>query len=196
MAKTLLEMAGADLTPANLDDATLLLIDCQNEYRSGGLSLPGVDMAIDEIGILLAAARSAGTPIIHVAHKGRAGSLFDRDADNGALMNEATPQGEETIIEKELPNAFAGTDLAATLDAAGRKKLIVAGFMTHMCISATVRSALDHGYFSTVVASACATRDLPALDGSILAAADLHHACLVGLSDRFAVIANNTAFVN
>jgi hypothetical protein len=30
-----------------------------------------------------------------------------------------------------------------------------------MCVSATVRSALDHGYASTVVAAACATRDLP-----------------------------------
>jgi nicotinamidase-related amidase len=196
MAKTLLEMAGADLTPANLNDATLLLIDCQNEYRSGGLPLPGVDAAINEVGILLAAARSGGAPIIHVAHKGRAGSLFDRDADNGALMKEAAPQGDEALIEKALPNAFAGTELAAMLEATGRKQLVVAGFMTHMCISSTVRSALDHGYFSTVVASACATRDLPALDGSVMPAADLHHACLIGLSDRFAVIATDTAFVN
>ena len=196
MAKTLLEMAGTDLTPANLNDATLLLIDCQNEYRSGALPLQGVDGAIDEVGTLLAAARAAGAPIIHVAHKGRVGSLFDRDADNGALMDEAAPNGDERIVEKALPNAFAGTELAAMLDATGRKQLVVAGFMTHMCISATVRAALDHGFFSTVVASACATRDLPALDGGTIPAADLHRACLIGLSDRFAVIAKDTTFVN
>ncbi len=196
MAKTLLEMAGADLTPANLNDATLLLIDCQNEYRTGGLPLPGVDAAIDEVGVLLAAARAAGAPIIHIAHKGRAGSFFDRDADNGALMTEAAPRGGEALVEKGLPNAFAGTDLADRLEATGRKQLVVAGFMTHMCISATVRSALDHGYFSTVVASACATRDLPVPDGGTMLAADLHRACLTGLADRFAIIAGDTGFVN
>ena len=50
-------------------------------------------------------------------------------------------------------NAFANTDLAKHLAATGRKNLIVGGFMTHMCVSATVRSATDHGYMSTVAAA-------------------------------------------
>ncbi len=195
MAKTLLEMAGANLTPTKLGEATLLLIDCQNEYRTGALQLPGVDAAMEEIAKLLAAARAEGTPIIHVAHKGQAGSLFDRDADNGAFMSEAATLDGETIIEKGLPNAFAGTDLVSALEAAGRKQLVMAGFMTHMCISSTARAAIDHGYFSNVVASACATRDLPTLDGGVMAASDLHNAELIGLSDRFAIIAETSAAV-
>ncbi|MBZ0215355.1 MAG: isochorismatase family protein, partial [Fimbriimonadaceae bacterium] len=142
MAKTLLEMAGAALVPAKLDEATLLLIDCQNEYRTGGLPLSGVDNAAREVARLLDAARRKGTPIVHIAHKGQAGGLFDRDADNGALMDEAAVRDGETLLEKGLPNAFAGTNLASALEAAGRKQLIVAGFMTHMCISSTVRAAL------------------------------------------------------
>jgi len=65
------------------------------------------------------------------------------------------------VVKKTLPNAFAGTDLAERIAAAGRGKLVVIGFMTHMCVDATTRSALDHGLATTVVAAACASRDLP-----------------------------------
>ncbi|MDR3526599.1 MAG: isochorismatase family protein, partial [Rhizomicrobium sp.] len=59
-------------------------------------------------------------------------------------------------------------------------------FMTHMCVSTTVRAALDYGYLSTVVADACATRDLPSHSGGIVSAALLHEAEIAALSDRFA----------
>jgi len=52
-----------------------------------------------------------------------------------------------------------------------------------------VRAALDLGFKSTVVADACATRDLPdPLGGAAVAAADLHRASLIALADRFAII--------
>jgi len=51
-----------------------------------------------------------------------------------------------------------------------------------------VRAALELGYQSTVVASACATRDLPDGLGGIVPAAVLHRACLAALADRFAVV--------
>ncbi|MBT3172251.1 MAG: cysteine hydrolase, partial [Rhodospirillaceae bacterium] len=40
--KTLLQMAGADLTPNALSESALVLIDCQMEYVSGAVPLPGV----------------------------------------------------------------------------------------------------------------------------------------------------------
>jgi len=195
MTRTLLQMAGAPQTPAKLADSALLLIDCQNEYRTGALPLHGVDAAADEVANLLAAARAAGSPVIHVVHRGQAGGLFDRDAECGAVMDEAAVNPGEAVVEKGLPNAFAGTNLTAVVEQAGRKQLILAGFMTHMCVSSTARAAIDHGYFSTIVASACATRDLPSPDGGVMAAADLHRASLAALSDRFAVIAENSAAV-
>ncbi len=95
------------------------------------------------------------------------------------------------VIDKGLPNSFAGTTLADTLAAHPGRPLLVAGFMTHMCVSATVRSAVDHGQFSTVLADATATRDLPdpLAPGGVIPAAEMHRASLAALSDRFAVIA-------
>jgi hypothetical protein len=44
--KTLLELAGADLKPATVGNATLVLIDYQNEYVAGPLGLPGAASAM------------------------------------------------------------------------------------------------------------------------------------------------------
>ncbi|MBM3645711.1 MAG: cysteine hydrolase [Alphaproteobacteria bacterium] len=190
-AKTLLQMAGADLTPPKLSQATLVLIDIQNEYLSGPVAVSGARAAIADAADLLARAREAGAPVIHVAHKGRAGSLFDRDAERGQIVKELTPRPGETVIEKGLPNSFAGTDLDARLKATGRKDVLFAGFMTHMCLSSTARAAIDFGYRVTVDAAACATRDLPDGRGGAVPAATVNDVALVELSDRFAVIARS-----
>ncbi len=189
--KTLLEMVGADTTPAPLSEAAVLLIDIQNEYRSGALPLPGVDAAVAEAVRLIERARSAGAPVIVVTHCGRPGGAFDPEAEGGRVMREIAPLCPEPVVEKALPNAFAGTDLQEVLEKTGRKQIIVAGFMTHLCVSSTVRAALDLGFRSTVVASACATRDLPDQNGGVIEAADLHRASLAALADRFAAIAAN-----
>jgi len=106
-AKTLLELSGADLTPPALKDSCLIIIDMQNEYLSGPLTLPHAEAAIAKASDILTAARKAGGDIIHIAHKGREGGLFDRDAERGQIVGALTPEASELVIEKGLPNAFA-----------------------------------------------------------------------------------------
>jgi nicotinamidase-related amidase len=187
--KTLLEMSGADLRPAPLAQSTLVIIDAQNEYLDGKLALPGIAPAIDALGRLLAKARAAGAGVVHVQHKGRAGGFFDIDAHGGAIIDQVRPAGTESVVTKPLPNAFAGTDLDAKLKQLGRTQLVIAGFMTHMCVSSTARAALDLGYKTTVTADAAATRDLPDPMGGVIAAEAMHRAALAELADRFAIVA-------
>jgi nicotinamidase-related amidase len=188
--KTLLQMAGASVAPSRLSDAVLIVIDAQREYVDGKLPLMGVGTALAEISRLLARARELGTPVIHIQHKGKPGGAFGPDTPGFAIAPEAAPHAGETVIEKSLPNAFAGTELESALEATGKNEIILTGFMTHMCIEATARSALDHGLKATVVAAAAATRDLPdPLTGDTVAAAEVHRNALAALSDRFAVIA-------
>jgi nicotinamidase-related amidase len=189
-AKTLLQMAGAKAVPAKLSDAAVVIIDAQNEYVSGKLPLAGVDAALARIADLLAAARAAGAPVIHVAQRGRPGGLFDPDGPSFKFAAQVAPRAGEAVVEKPLPNAFAKTDLDAKLQATGRKTLVIAGFMTHMCVSATARSALDHGYTVTVAADAAATRALPdPLGGADIPAEHIHRTALAELADRFATVA-------
>ncbi len=62
----------------------------------------------------------------------------------------------------------------------------VAGAMTHMCVSSTLRAAAELGYQSCVVADATATRELPLTGGASIPAPVVHRANLAALGDRFA----------
>lgn len=190
IAKSLLQMAGAPLEPSKLDQSVIVMIDCQCEYVTGALPLARVDHALDNAAALLARGRTAATPVIHVAHKGKPGGLFDREGEGGRIEDRAAPRPGEPVVEKALPNAFAGTTLADAIAQTGRKELIIAGFMTHMCVSSTVRAALDLGFRATIVANATATRDLPGLDGGLVSADVLQSASLAALADRFAILVN------
>jgi nicotinamidase-related amidase len=187
--KTLLEMSGADMRPPPLSGAALVIIDAQNEYLDGKLALPGVEPATEALARLLAKARASGAPVVHVVQKGRPGGLFDLEARGGAVIDAVKPAAGEHTVQKPLPNAFAQTELDATLKKLGRTRLVIAGFMTHMCVSSTTRAALDLGYKTTVAADAAATRDLPDPTGSGVISADaLHRTALAELADRFAIV--------
>jgi nicotinamidase-related amidase len=187
--KTLLELSGAKPVPATLSEAALVIIDAQNEYSDGALPLSHVNEAVSSIRALLEKARKAGTPIIHVVHHGRPGGLFDPQARNGAIIDAAAPVEGETVVAKNLPNCFTSAAFRDALAATGRKKIIATGFMTHMCVEATTRAAIDHGYSTTVVADATATRDLPdPLGGPPVSAADLQRRSLAAMADRFATV--------
>jgi nicotinamidase-related amidase len=189
MAKTLLQLAGASPAPSRLSESTLVLIDIQNEYFDGPLELAGVEAAAEVAAGLLARARSLGSPVVHVCHRGRTGGAFDPEAWRGQIHASVARRPSETEVEKGLPNGFAGTSLAAALESLGSRQLIVAGFMTHMCVSATVRSALDRGLSSTVALDATATRDLPDPTGGPDIPADImQRAALAAIADRFAAV--------
>lgn len=191
MAQTLLSMAGATFQKPDLAGSVLVMIDIQREYSDFALNLPDVDAGAAEAAKVAAKVRAGGGTVIHVRHVGKAGGAFDPDHPRGEFIDICAPADGEAVVSKGLPNAFAGTDLAERLTALGPKPLIIAGFMTHMCVSATARAALDLGFGpAVVVADACATRDLPhpTKDGEVIGARDLHEMELAALSDRFAFV--------
>lgn len=186
MARTLHEIFGSTATPARLGAAPLVLIDCQNDYLDGPLALSGIEAAVGAAGRLLDAARARGSRVIHVVQRGVAGGLFDLEGSGGAIIERLAPQAGESVVIKTRPNGFSGTTLLDELGDTGNG-LIVAGFMTHNCVSSTVRAALDLGILPTVVADATATRDLP-VPGGIVTAVDLQRAELAALVDRHALV--------
>jgi nicotinamidase-related amidase len=171
----------------------VVLIDLQMEYVDGRLALPGARQAIAEAARLLEIARGANRPVIHIQHQGGAGGMFDPAGPGFALAEPVRPKHGEPTIKKQLPNSFAATDLDKVLKSYGVREVVFAGFMTHMCVSSTVRNALDRGYGAVVVASACGTRDLPDGQGGVLPAAMVHRVELAALADRFAVVVSDSA---
>jgi nicotinamidase-related amidase len=157
------------------------------------MALEDVEPAIDEAAALLERARTAGIPIVHVQHDAGEGSPYDVRGESGAIVDRVAPREGEQIVIKNYPNAFVGTDLQERLTG-GPQNLLLAGFMTHMCVDSTARGAFNLGYAPTVVASATATRSLPGISGDVSAEA-LHTASLAGIADLFAVVAPTVADV-
>ena len=186
-AQTILDLLGATPENARLSNSVLVIIDAQREYVDGALPLAGINEALVVGGELLQRARAATTPVVHVLHRG-GGPLFDPQGPGFQPAAPLIPQAGEAVVEKTMANAFADTALQETLAASGRQNLIVIGFMTHNCVSSTVRAAREKGYACTVVAPATATRDLPDGRGGTIPAATLQAACLVGLSDTKAKV--------
>ena len=178
--------AGATLSAGR---TALLLIDYQNEYRSGPLALPDEAAASAVARKLRAWADQAGILVIHVQHQSPAGApIFAADSFGATPIAGLKPAPGEPVIDKNLPSAFTGTGLLETLKAPGINTLLIAGYMTHNCVDATARAAFHRGYRVGVVADASATRDLPGHDGLVIPAAGVHAAVLAGLGDRIAEI--------
>ncbi|MEU9608847.1 isochorismatase family protein [Streptomyces sp. NPDC048057] len=191
---TLREVVGLDGRLPALADATLVLIDFQNTYRTGVMALEGVDEALTAGARLLAAARAQGTPVVHVVNDGGEGTPYDVRAEIGAISPEVAPVDGEPVIVKKFPDSFVGTDLEQVLNDLGSgPDLVLAGLMTHMCIASTAQGAFNRGYRPTVVAEATATRALTAPDGTVLPAATLHTAALTTIADLFGLVAGEVA---
>lgn len=190
---TLRELGGQPAAPTPLSAAALILVDAQNTYREGVMTLDGVEAALERCAELLERARGANVPVIHIQHDSGPGSPFDIRARIGAIVDRAAPREGEAVIVKNYPNSFVGTELDARLKALGRQRLVVAGFMTHMCINSTARGAFNLGYQVTIAGDATATRALPTVDGGVIAAPALQTAALATLGDLFAVVVPNAA---
>jgi nicotinamidase-related amidase len=187
--KTFRDILGVIPADVKISDNTLLVIDAQREYVDGNVKLTNVEPAMEAIARILKRARKAGVKIIHFKHHAPKGApVFDPDGPYVEIAEQAAPEKGELVIVKHFPDAFIETGLKEHLQ--GSQNLLVAGFMTHACIGATVRSAGQLGFNTTVVANACATRDLPdkSTNGAIVPAAMVHQANLAALADLFATV--------
>ena len=174
--------------PAPLSKSALVLIDCQNTYREGIMQLEGVEPALQECAKLLQRARDAGATVIHIRHDAGPGSPYDVNAPIGAIADIVAPADGETVITKSFPSSFEQTNLDAELKKRGVEELVLAGFMTHVCVNSTARAAFNHGYRTTVVGNATATRALANPLGGVLPADAVHNAALTALTDIFAIV--------
>ena len=185
---TLRGLLGLGDEPAVLPDSALIMIDCQNTYRHGVMQLDGAEDAFAEAARLLARARASGVPVFHVMHDAGPGSPYDITAEIGQISSEVAPADGEPVVVKHYPSSFFQTGLDDLLGKTGRRDLVLAGFMTHMCVSSTARDAFNLGYRPTIVASATATRELPVPGGMPVPAATLQTATLAGIADLFTLV--------
>lgn len=110
-------------------------------------------------------AEKAGAPI---GYPGPLGRLLVRGEFGHDLIDELQPLTGEPIIDKPGYSAFAHTDLDLLLRNRGITGLWITGVTTEVCVSSTLRSAVERGYACTLVSDACASGD-PELHAAALA---------------------------
>jgi nicotinamidase-related amidase len=162
----------------------LLVIDIQNDYFPGG-KYPLVKPleAAKNAYTLLQCFREHGGYHVHIQHISlEPDAAFFIKGDRGSDIHDSVAHFEgEPIVYKHEPNSFLGTKLLDLLKDWEVKRVIVTGMMTHMCVDATARAAVDLGFQLIVAEDACATRDLQYGDTTI-PAEQVHKAFLAALT--------------
>lgn len=173
-----------------MPDQALIIVDLQNDYFPGGRwPLVGIEEAATNAGHVLARFRDTGAPVVHIRHEFETSDApFFVPGSVGAQINECVlPENGEPVVLKHHPNAFRDTELKTLLDVQGIRKLTVLGAMSHVCIDATVRAAVDFGYDVTVVHDAIVTRDLE-FNGTDVPAKQVHAAYMAALAFAYAKV--------
>ena len=166
--------------PIAFDPATtaLIVIDMQRDFiEEGGFGASlGNDVTLLQAIVpttarLIAAARSAGIPVIHTREchapdlsdcppaKRDRGSPLLRIGDPGpmgrvliagepgaGIVPELAPMVGEIVIDKPGKGAFYATSLGGDLQRLGTKTLLFAGVTTEVCVQTTMREANDRGF--------------------------------------------------
>ena len=200
---TLLKLGGGQFGTLDWSNCVLVLIDFQNEYVDGAMPLGQAGAkATANAQLLLNKARDKKVPIFYIAHHGEEnGSVFDPLSSKVNIVDELQVLDDDKKIVKKHPNAFYNTELAKLIKATGKQQILFTGFMSHMCVSSSVRAAFDLGFENFVCHDACATRDLPSIkDANIkeetISAATMHTTAMAALQDRFATLVATDNLVN
>jgi len=170
----------------------LVVIDAQQEYFAplGKVVLPGGPAAATQIARTLGWARGAGVPVAHIVHESRkpGAAIFVPGSPALAIHPDATPAAGEPVMTKHLPGSFTGTALEAWLRARGVERVVLAGFMTQMCVDTTARQAAHLGFGVTVLADATAAMAVKAPDGAPIPADQVHRTHLGSLQGFLAEV--------
>lgn len=82
--------------------------------------------------------------------------LMPKDREDGQVIPELAPQGDEIVVMKTTDSALTGTNLRILLHNMGIKDVVVTGIFTDQCVSSSVRSLVDESYGVVVVDDCCA----------------------------------------
>ncbi len=125
-------------------------------------------------------------------------------------------ESKEVTVHKQFPGAFTGTNLEELIRGFGRNKVVVTGYMAHVCVSTTTRQAAERGLEVVVCGDAVSDRDIPVgsgVDGqgrkvqasgiggaagpvkAVISGEDLTATVLAELEDGFATVLPSSAIV-
>ena len=161
--------------------AALLLVDMQNSFLhpEGENYYPQPEGFVDNVALLLNAARSKGSLVVHTIDRHRRGFTdFEskrlpphclNDEFNAEYFNEFGPSGRGNEIEivKRRYSAFFATELSLFLNEQSVDKVVICGLKTNVCVRATVQDAFAYGFNVHVVREATSSNRAQLAESSL-----------------------------
>lgn len=149
--------------------AAVLVHDLQRYFvRPFAENCAALRSAVASTAAIVVAAREAGVPVVYTAQRGDQdpaerglqGDLWGpgmrATPDHTDILAEVAPGADDTVLTKHRYSAFARSDLADILAAAGRDQLVITGVYAHIGITATAMDAFQREIHPFVVADGVA----------------------------------------
>ena len=141
----------AKATPGSMllspQDHTLIMIDHQSQMAFATHSIDAIQLRSNAALVAHAAAGfDVSTIITSVAEKSFSGPVFDE-------IKSAFPGAE--ITDRTSMNTWEDENVIRRVNAIGKKRIVLAGLWTGVCIVGPALSALDQGFEVYVIADAC-----------------------------------------
>ncbi|WP_256081852.1 hydrolase [Massilia sp. YIM B04103] len=128
-------------------DHTLIMIDHQSQMAFATHSIDAVSLRNNAALVAHAAAGFKVSSIVTtVAEKSFSGPVFDE-------IKDAFPGTE--ITDRTSMNTWEDANVIARVNAIGKKRIVLAGLWTSVCIVGPALSALDQGFEVYVISDAC-----------------------------------------
>ncbi|POA43812.1 cysteine hydrolase [Pseudomonas sp. MPR-ANC1] len=173
-------------------NAALIIIDQQKGILHPRLGRRNNPQAEERILDLLGLWRHSERPVIHVQHLSREpDSVFWPEQEGVEFQPRFLPRDGEWLIQKQVPDAFCVTGLAARLREAGIGQLVIVGVATHNSVEATARTAGNLGFDTWVAEDACFTFDKADYFGTLRTAEDVHGMSLGNLHGEYATVVSS-----
>ncbi len=176
----------------------LILVDIQNDYFPGGcMELVGIIEASSKARDLLSFFRENQWPTFHIQHiaTSERASFFLPNTKGAEIHDSVKPLSTDIVIQKHQINSFRETRLLDELKKAAVERLVICGAMSHMCIDATVRAAVDLGFQCIVIHDACATRNVQ-FEGKTISAVEVHGSFMAALGAAYADVLSLDEFLS
>jgi nicotinamidase-related amidase len=158
-----------DHTSAHLAANALLVIDAQRGLLCGEQAVPQAALVVAHIKRLLTAARTAGSLIVYLQNDGESGSIDAPGTSGWSIHPDLRPEEGEIVLRKRADDGFVDTPLEEILRDRGARRIAVAGLLSEMCVSATVRSALARCLQVVLVRDAHATYPIDDIPATVVA---------------------------
>lgn len=175
----------------------LVVIDVQNEYFTGELPIeyPPVETSLNNIIRTMEMAKKSEIPIVVVQNSAAENSpVFAKGSKGWELHPKIQRQHYDLLIEKRLPDAFAGTELMTWLKDRQINTLTIVGYMTHNCDASTIYHASHAGFSVEFLCDA--TGSLPYENQAGKATAEeIHRVFSVVFHSRFAAVTSTAEWL-